>query len=120
MRKTSESENRNARPLALLAPLDPLALGIAVSIVSGALLFTATLILVLRGGDPVGPHLSLLSQYVPYYSVTWPGSLVGAGGGMVFGFVAGGMVALVRNLYVRAYIQMQVLRARLDRYLDTI
>lgn len=48
----------------------------------------ATVWLVVRGGDDVGQHLSLLSFFLPGYRVTWAGSLLG----LVYGFVLGGVV----------------------------
>jgi hypothetical protein len=67
------------------ARIDPRALGIACGIVAAAILFIATVVLLIRGGDPVGPKLSLLRQYFPGYSVSWPGALIG----MIYGFAAG-------------------------------
>ena len=45
----------------------------------GALgLFLATAALLIQGGDNVGQHLSRLAWYLPGYSVTWGGALLGA------------------------------------------
>lgn len=77
--------------------LDPKALGLAISVVFGAILFLATLVLVLRGGPVVGPNLSLLAQYFPGYSVTWGGSILGLLYGALCGFIFGYGFAQLRN-----------------------
>jgi hypothetical protein len=72
-------------------------LGVASGLASGLALFVATNWLVLKGGDPVGPHLSLLSQFFIGYSVTFAGSFVGLAYGFACGFAAGWLVAWVYN-----------------------
>ena len=47
--------------------VDGVALGTAAGAVAGALLFIATLILVVKGGSVVGPRLALLAQFLPGY-----------------------------------------------------
>jgi len=64
----------------------------------GALaIFAATNWLVIKGGDTVGPHLQLLSQYFIGYRVTFAGSLIGAAYGFVSGAAAGALVACIYN-----------------------
>lgn len=65
--------------------------------VGGTGLFLATAWLLLRGGDPVGPHLSLLGNYFPGFTVTWWGSLVGFAYGTGVGAAAGWTLAWVYN-----------------------
>ena len=48
-----------------LAKLDGTALGIALGILGGLAIFFATNFLVFKGGDVVGPNLSLLAQFFP-------------------------------------------------------
>jgi protoporphyrinogen oxidase len=101
--------------------LDRLALGISVGITSGLLLFLATLILVLRNGEAVGPTLTLLDQYFPGYSVTAVGSVVGLGYGSLTGFIAGWLFAFLRNATVFLYFATTERRAEhqaLRRLLD--
>jgi ribose/xylose/arabinose/galactoside ABC-type transport system permease subunit len=64
------------------------------------LVFLATAWLLIRGGQVVGPHLALLSNYFPGYHVSWPGALVGLVYGAMCGAVAGWSVAWVYNLVV--------------------
>lgn len=65
--------------------------------VSGFGLFAATLWLVIKGGEVVGPTLGLLRVYFPGYSVTWGGSFVGFFYGALTGAVLGYCVATLYN-----------------------
>ena len=81
--------------------LNARAWGIALGLLCGFGLLIATNILVLRGGPIVGPHLGLLGAYLPGYQVTFVGSLVGLGYGMVIGYCAGRLIGSVYNVLVR-------------------
>lgn len=72
-------------------------MGFAFGAATGLGLFLATNWLVLKGGDPVGPHLSLLSQFFLGYSVTFVGSFVGLAYGFAFGYAVGWLIARVYN-----------------------
>jgi protoporphyrinogen oxidase len=91
--------------------LDRVAFGLSIGVVSGALLFLATLALVLKGGSPVGPNLGLLAQYLPGYRVTAAGSVLGLVYGFVSGFVLGWTVAFLRNAIVFLYMAVAHRRA---------
>jgi protoporphyrinogen oxidase len=93
--------------------LDGLAFGLSLGTFAGLFLFLATLILVLRGGDSVGPRLELLSQYFPGYSVTALGSLVGLFYGFITGFTGGWGFAFLRNATVFLYAAAVHRRAEL-------
>ena len=73
-------------------------LGFVLGILSAVMIFVATNILVLKGGDVVGPHLGLLAQYFFGYSVSFVGSLVGAAYGFAVGYVSGAFIAWVYNV----------------------
>ena len=77
--------------------LHPVAFGVAIGVVAGLSLFLATVVLVLKGGNIVGPNLSLLSQYLPEYRVTMGGSVLGLMYGQVIGFISGWFLATLRN-----------------------
>lgn len=77
--------------------VDRVSLASAVGVVLGAMIFLATWILVLKGGDTIGPNLALLGQVFPGYTVTAAGSLIGLGYGFATGFVLGWFFALLRN-----------------------
>jgi hypothetical protein len=72
-------------------------LGLVFGTLGALVVFLATNWLLIKGGDRVGPHLSLLGQFFVGYSVTFIGSLIGAAYAFVFGYVAGLVVAYVYN-----------------------
>jgi ABC-type dipeptide/oligopeptide/nickel transport system permease subunit len=76
--------------------------GIALGTVLGLGIFLATNFLVLKGGDRVGPHLQLLSQYFIGFRVTFVGSLVGAAYGFVLGYVLGNVNARIYNRFAKS------------------
>jgi hypothetical protein len=75
--------------------------GVVIGLLSGGLLFCATNWLVLKGGPNPGPHLSLLGQYFPGYSVTFAGSIIGFLYAFLAGFVAGYLLGAVYNKVAR-------------------
>ncbi|HSL43680.1 MAG TPA: NAD(P)/FAD-dependent oxidoreductase [Anaerolineales bacterium] len=95
--------------------LDPVALGFALGTTCGALIFAATLFLLLKDGGTVGPHLQLLSNFVPGFSVTLRGALVGLSGLFVLGFIFGSVLAYLRNLTV--YISARIIHRDIELYL---
>ena len=100
---------------AAFARLDPVALGAALGLVAGVGTFFATASLLLQGGLKVGANLSLLSQYLWGYSVTWPGALRGLVQGGVGGFALGYVAASLRNWGVNAYASLLRRRAEASR-----
>lgn len=76
-------------------------LGLVLGIICGIGIFIATNFLILKGGDVVGPHLGLLRNFFPFYSVTFIGSIVGFGWGLLTGYVAGFIIASIYNLVVK-------------------
>lgn len=85
---------------AALVRLNARAWGIAMGLLLGGGLFLATNVLVLKGGPDVGAHLRLLRVFLPGYSVTFLGSLVGFVYLFVIGYVLGRFVGLVYNKMV--------------------
>lgn len=107
---------------AVFARLDPLALGVAVGLVSGVGLLLATVILLLKGGEHVGQTLSLLRNYVPGFEVTWTGAAIGCLEVGLMGFGLGYLGAWLRNrgiefyaLFVRWRSESDVRRHLLDK-----
>ena len=74
--------------------------GVVAGLVVGLGVFLATNWLILKGGDVVGPHLSLLGQFFIGYRVSFVGSLIGFGYGFLSGFVLGYFVARIYNWIV--------------------
>jgi hypothetical protein len=77
-------------------------LGIVLGFLFGAGLFLATNFLVLKGGQHVGAHLGLLSQFFPGYRVTFLGSIIGFCYMFVVGMLAGTILGAVYNKVAQA------------------
>ncbi|KAA3664240.1 MAG: hypothetical protein DWQ04_06720 [Chloroflexi bacterium] len=86
--------------LTKLVRLNGIVSGLVTGIIAGGGLFIVTNWLVLKGGETVGPHLALLSQFLYGYSVTFVGSFVGLTYGLAIGFFVGYTVALLYNLFL--------------------
>ena len=76
------------------------ALALVMAAIGGAGLFIVTAWLLIKGGKNVGWHLSLLSQYLAGYSVTWTGSFVGLFYGALLGGIIGWSIGIIYNLMV--------------------
>jgi hypothetical protein len=73
------------------------AIGLGLTLAIG--LFAATNFLVLKGGSHVGSHLQLLRVYLPGYSVTFAGSMIGFIYAFVLGYLSGRtVIALYHRL----------------------
>jgi hypothetical protein len=75
-------------------------LAVVCGLIGGILLFTMTAWLLIKDGPNVGAHLRLLGQYLPGYSVTWTGSLVGFLYGAVIGAALGWIIGKIYNVVV--------------------
>jgi hypothetical protein len=80
-----------------IARLRASVVAVVFGLTAGTGLFIATAWLIIRGGEEVGLHLSLLNNYFPGYSVTWPGSFIGFFYGALTGAVAGWSVGWIYN-----------------------
>ena len=92
----TEHENHERLRRGLLR-LNARAWGIGFGMLLGVGLFLATNILVVRGGENVGEHLSLLGIYFPGYRVTFVGSLIGFVYAFVVGYALGRVIGMVYN-----------------------
>ena len=72
-------------------------LGFTLALLLGLAVFIATNWLIIKGGEPMGPHLQLLSQYFIGYRVTFWGSLIGFGYGFALGGVFGVLLGWIYN-----------------------
>lgn len=88
------------------AKLDTVSLGLAVGIVCGLGLFFATTVLLLKGGDVVGPRLALLGYFLIGYRVTWIGALVGIIEATIIGYVIGCFCAWLHNTFIDSYVYL--------------
>lgn len=100
-RKWNSSEAEAQRLFTGTLWLNAKALGLVFGIVCGLVVFVATNWLVIKGGDPVGPHLELLSQYFIGYSVTFAGSFVGLLYGFALGTLSGSLIGWIYNKIAR-------------------
>ena len=86
--------------------------GLTCGILLGSVIFLATNWLILKGGEAVGPHLSLLGQFFVGYQVSFVGSLIGLGYGFATGFIAGYLAATLYNWFgVRRESKREKLRS---------
>ena len=95
MTQLTKEEERTVRRAILR--LNAQAWGVSFGMLLGLALFVATMVLVIKGGESVGAHLSLLSIYFPGYRVTWPGAFLGFMYAFVVGYALGRVVGTVYN-----------------------
>jgi hypothetical protein len=103
-----------------LAKLDGLALGISLGTLFGLVIFFATNLLIIKGGDVIGPNLVLLNQYFIGYEITFTGSLIGLVYGFVSGFILGWLIAFLRNFVVAVYLHILRVKTSMSAVNDYI
>jgi len=104
--------------LRAFAPQHKSALGVACGVVLGGLVFLATGVLLLKGGEVVGPNLGLLSEFFLGYTVSWRGAIIGLLWGFGGGFLLGWGFALLRNLFIWIWLTLVRTRAEMEEYGD--
>ena len=82
------------------ARLQRMTLCLTTAVIGDVLVFLITAVLLLKGGESVGPHLSLLGQYFPGYTVSWIGSIVGFFWGALLAGILGFIFGSVYNRVV--------------------
>lgn len=85
---------------ATIARMNARAWGVAFALLGGLGILISTWILVLEGGPVVGPHLALLSNFLPGYSVTFVGGLIGFVYIFVIGYALGRLIGTIYNRMV--------------------
>ncbi len=75
-------------------------LGLVLGVLLGLFICIMNNWLVIKGGDPVGPHLGLLSQFFIGYRLSFPGSIIGFAYGFAVGTFSGTMVGWIYNRIV--------------------
>lgn len=103
---------------ATFARMDKLGFATATGSVSGLLVFLATILLILEGGEAVGPNPQLLSQYFFGYTVTMKGAFIGMGYSFIWGFLFGWLFAYLRNLFFSLFIYRVKRKAELLSFRD--
>lgn len=99
----NEKPAAGAEIAAIRAAVARLRAGILATVVGAFLgtgLAVATLWLVIRGGPRVGQHLGLLRHYLPGFTVSVEGALLGFVYGAVLGALLGWSVAWIYNRVV--------------------
>lgn len=86
--------------LTRLLRLNATILGLVTGILAGLALFVATSWLIIKGGDVVGPHLSLLGQFFIGYRMSFVGSLIGSAYAFVCGFIVAYVIGRIYNWLV--------------------
>lgn len=84
-----------------LTRLNAVVSGLVAGVIFGSVIFIATNWLLLKGGEPIGPHLALLGQFFLGYTVSFWGSIVGLFYGFVTGFIVGYAVAFLYNFFLQ-------------------
>jgi hypothetical protein len=85
-----------------LLKLNARAWGIALGLLFGTGLFVATIVLVVRGGPEIGPHLNLLGMFLPGYRVSVGGAFIGFAYLFVIGYAIGRLIGSVYNAMARS------------------
>ena len=119
----AEAAMLEGRVTEIFPRVDGVAFGAATGLVAGALLCLATLVLVWKGGPVLGPTLGLLAQFLPGYSVTATGAMIGLIYGALGGFVAGWSFAVIRNLtlfFSLSFLRRRAQRQLLKRFLEFV
>lgn len=103
--------------------MDKFGFATAIGTVSGLMVWIATMWLVLKGGDVVGPNLELLSQYFVGYTVTATGAFIGLAYSFSWGFLWGWLFAYLRNFFlgftifrVKRRMEMMAFREFLEQF----
>lgn len=117
----NEEFDRNEMLKATFARLDPVALAIAGGIVCAFVLVFATALLLFVGAPPgieVGYHLGLLAHFLPGYSVSISGALIGLLYGFFIGALLGFLMAAVWNVTHHIYIFLRAARMLFDQIMN--
>jgi hypothetical protein len=106
----SKAASDKAILMAAFARMDTVALAVAMGTILALVLYLATAVLLIRGGDDVGPHLALLGIYLPGYEVSWVGGLIGAAYFWLIGAVLGFAIAFLWNMTHYMFVALVVVR----------
>jgi protoporphyrinogen oxidase len=88
----------------VFARIDKSAFATALGSVAGLVVFLATIFLLLKGGEVVGPRLQLLGQYFIGYTVSLKGAFIGMAYSFFWAFLFGWLLAYARNVFVSLFV----------------
>lgn len=100
----------------LFAPVDKRAFGVAIGTAFALVICGLTMLDLLRPVPWRG--LELLNQYFTGYTVSWWGTVIGGAWGFAVGFVAGWLLAFIRNVTLALSLFLIRSRAELDEASD--
>ncbi len=100
----------------LFAPVDKRAFGLAIGVTAALALALTTAVDLMLAKPWLG--LNLLGNYFAGYTVSWRGVFVGAAWALGVGFVAGWLLAFLRNLILAVSMFLLRTRAELDETSD--
>ena len=96
---------------AIFAKIDKTAFAVASGLIFFLGMFAITALLIIKGATPdipIGPNLQVLNDYLPGYSLSWFGNIIGSIYvgiiGAMIGFLFAGLWNLVHNLYLAIII----------------
>lgn len=101
----------------VFAPLHKLALGLAVGLTAGVVIFALTAFHVIAQ-PPDALNIELLGEYFYGYDVTWQGAFIGFWWAFVSGFAAAWFLAFLRNLALAIWIFAVKTKAELTQTSD--
>ena len=116
---TQLSTNESILLNAVFAKIDKTAFALASGLFFFLSMFTITAVLILKGATPttsIGPDLQSLSFYLPGYSLTWVGNIIGSIYLGVIGIIVGAMFAGLWNLM--HYLYLAIILNRLNIFDD--
>jgi protoporphyrinogen oxidase len=102
------------------ARIDKLGFATALGSVAGLLVFLATIFLMLKGGQVVGPNLQLLGQYFIGYTVSVKGAFIGMAYTFWWVFLFGWLFAYLRNLFIAFHVYRVKRKTQMLKFMDFI
>ncbi len=115
--QTLTGRGNRLRLMLAFAPINTRSLGLGCGMLAGISLASAMIFLLLtyRGG-PLGPNLSILSNFFFGFSVSWRGALVGLLWSGIAGYVTGWLFAFICNLVLVSYLLLIKTKPELQQY----
>ncbi len=103
--------------------MDPIAFGLALGVVCGLAIFLVTIFMTLKADPVTLKHLQIFDNILPGYHLSGLGSLTGLFDGLLLGFIAGYVIAIIRNftVYLSAMILDRRIRMKtMKQFLDDV
>ena len=101
---------------AIVAKIDKTAFAFASGLIFFLGMFAITALLIIKGATPdipIGPNLQLLNDYLPGYSLTWLGNIIGSTYIGIIGAIIGLLIAGLWNFVHYLYLAIIINRLHL-------